>query len=273
MHDLAIEKVKLGDLEVSRFILGGNPQSGYSHWTPAKDVEMKHYFTAEHTKALYRQAEELGVTTHIGRADHHIIRVLMEHWDEGGKIQWIAQTCPEVGSPERGALNGIHNGAKAVYIHGGQMDHFQIHNRLEELLPVINMIHDAGLPAGVAGHRPEIFEWAEERLECDFYMCSYYNPLFRGTTAEHVSVEDEVFDPADRERMTATIQRLSKPVIHYKIMASGRNEPGEAFRYTVSKMRPGDAVCVGIYPKDKPDMLAEDLRLFHQALAEARARV
>ena len=267
---MALATVKLGELEVSRFILGGNPFSGFSHWDAAGDDEMRHYFTAERIKALYREAEGLGVNTHIGRADHHVMRVLMEYWDEGGEIQWIAQTCPELGTPERGALNGINYGAKAVFVHGGQTDHMRIHGRLEELPPVINMIHDAGLPAGVAGHVPEIFEWAEEHLECDFYMCSHYNPIFRDKSPEHMTMEDEIFNDEDRERMTAAIQKLSKPVIHYKILAGARNDPKDAFRYTASKMRAGDAVCVGIYPKDKPDMIAEDLRLLEKALVGSR---
>ena len=32
-------------------------------------------------------------------------------------------------------------------------------------------------------------------------------------------------------------------------------------------MRPGDAVCVGIFPKDDHDKLATDIRLFEEALA------
>ncbi|MDH4180027.1 MAG: hypothetical protein OEV33_05905, partial [Armatimonadota bacterium] len=172
---MAIEKVKLGDLEVSRLIVGGNPFSGFSHWSAAGDSEMKHYYTAARIKETYREAERLGVNTHIGRADNHVVRVLVEYWDEGGAIQWIAQTPPEYGGPEPGIRKAIATGAKAVFIHGGQTDNMRIHGRLEETIPAINMIHDAGLPAGVAGHLPEIFEWAEEHLDCDFYMCSHYN--------------------------------------------------------------------------------------------------
>lgn len=267
---MAIEKVKLGDLEVSRLILGGNPFSGFSHWHAAGDSEMKHYHSAARIKETYREAERLGVNTHIGRADHHVIRVLMEYWDEGGEIQWIAQTCPELGGPERGAMNGISNGAKAVFIHGGQTDNMRIHGRLEECIPVINMIHDKGLPAGVAGHVPAIFEWAEEHLDCDFYMCSHYNPIYRDKSPEHMTMDDEVFDDADRERMTATIQKLSKPVIHYKILAAGRHDPKEAFDYTASKMRDGDAVCVGMYTKMKANMIEEDIRLLEEGLKAAR---
>ncbi len=260
-----IAKVKLGNLEVSRFILGGNPQSGFSHWDGPLDREMKHYFTTERCKALYREAESLGITTHIGRADHHIMRILMEHWDEGGTIQWIAQTCPELGGPERGALNGIHNGAKAVFIHGGQTDNLHHHGHLLEVQPVINMVRDAGLPCGMAGHKTEIFAFAEEHIDCDFYMCCYYDPLPRDKSPEHIT-QDEYFAPEHREQMTQFIQQLSRPVIHYKIMASGRSDPREAFAYAARAMRPTDAVCVGIFQKRRPHELADDVRLLREAL-------
>jgi len=67
--------------------------------------------------------------------------------------------------------------------------------------------------------------------------------------------------------MAELIQTLSKPAIHYKVLAAGRNDPAEAFKYVARKMRPVDAVCVGIYTADKPDMLAEDVELLERALA------
>jgi len=267
---VALGTTKLGDLTVSRFILGGNPQSGFSHLNPAKDQEMMDFFTAANAKALLRQAEALGVTTHIGRADHHIMRVLREYWGEGGTIQWIAQTCPELGTPERGARNGIGNRAKAAFVHGGQTDFFFANGQLPELKAVIDLIHDAGLPAGVAAHRPEALEWVDEHLNVDFYMACYYNPTPRDKNPEHVHGSREWFRDDDRDRMTATIQGLSKPAIHYKILACSRNQPAEAFRYAARHMRPQDAVCVGIYPsREKPDELAEDVRLLEESLVAA----
>jgi hypothetical protein len=260
--------VKLGNLEVSRFILGGNPQGAFSHWDGAMDREMKHYFSSTNIKALYRQAEDLGVTTHIGRADHHIMRLLLEYWDEGGTIQWIAQTCPELGAPERGAQNGIDNGAKAVFIHGGQTDHLHHQGKLEEIQPVINMVRDAGLPCGMAGHKTATFEYAEEHIDCDFYMCCYYSPISREHSPEHIT-QDEYFDPEHRVKMTELIRKLSRPVIHYKVMASGRNDPKEAFTFAANAMRPTDAVCVGIFPKHRPNEFADDVRFLRQALTAA----
>lgn len=266
---MPVGTVHLGSLAVSRFILGGNPFSGFSHQTPAVDERMVGYFTCERIKATFREAERLGVTTHIGRADHHIMRVLREHWDQGGAIQWVAQTCPEVGTIERGVQNGLRGGAKAVFIHGGLMDHLLAQGRAGEAHDGIKLIHDAGLPAGVAGHNPRVFEWAEEHLDCDFYMCCYYNPTSRDERAEHVSGMAEWFNDADRDRMTALIQRLSKPAIHYKVLAAGRKQPAEAFAYVAGKLRPQDAVCVGIYGEGNPQELAQDVALFEAAVQAA----
>ncbi|UCH35403.1 MAG: hypothetical protein JSV65_03370 [Armatimonadota bacterium] len=228
---------------------------------------MTRYFTCERIKATCREAERLGITTHIGRADHHIMRVLLEYWNEGGTIQWIAQTCPELGTIERGVNNAIRGGAKACFVHGGVMDNLLARGQLDEARDAIKMIHDAGMPAGVAGHTPGVFTWAEEHADPDFYMCCYYNPSNRARHAEHRPGEDERFSPRDRDAMTDLIQQLSRPVIHYKIMACGRNDPAEAFAYAARKMRPQDAVCVGIYAEDDPDQLANDVALFEQAVA------
>ena len=261
----AVATVKLGNLEVTRFIIGGNPFSGFGHQDEKLDREMLSYYTAERIKQTYRQAEQLGVTTCIGRTDKHIIRLLREYWEEGGTIQWIGQTAPELGPAPNGARQAIANGAKAVFVHGGETDHLYHQGKLGDLKAAIDMIHDAGLPAGVAGHRTEIFEYAEEHLKCDFYMCSYYNPIAREKSAEHVT-QDERFRAEDREKMTAFIQKLTKPVVHYKILAAGRTDPRDAFTRAAKAMRPSDAVCVGIFTKHRPDEIAEDIGYLKEAL-------
>ena len=109
---MALGTVKIGDVEVSRFIIGGNPFSGFAHQTFERGQEMRHYYTAARIKETLKEAERLGITTFTGRADNHIIRMLMEYWDEGGTIQWLSQTCPGVGTLERGIENSLGGGAK-----------------------------------------------------------------------------------------------------------------------------------------------------------------
>ena len=182
-----MDTILLGNVPISKLIIGGNPFSGFSHQGRERDLEMKRYYTVERIKQTLRMAEELGVNTHLGRADHHVMRMLLEYWDEGGTIQWIAQTCPEIGSIQRGVQNAINGGAKACFIHGGEMDFRLAQNKLDEVPEAIAKIKEAGMPAGIAGHNPRVFEWAERTLDLDFYMCSYYNSAHRDERAEHVS--------------------------------------------------------------------------------------
>ncbi len=261
---MSVPRVKLGKLSVSKLIIGGNPFTGYSHQSPERNREMVHYYTTARIKATLAQAESLGIDTFIGRADRHIRRVLLEYWDEGGRIRWIAQTCPEYATVAYSIAAAAQSGAAACYLHGGQADLFFAQGQTERIAEAVARIRDTGLPAGIAGHNPRVFEWADEHIEVDFYMCSYYNPSPRDEHAEHREREAERFDHRDREAMTAVIANLSKPVIHYKVMAAGRNDPRDALAYVVAHMRPQDAVCIGVYTKDKPDMLAENLGLLQE---------
>ena len=266
---MAIGKIKIGSLEISRFIIGGNPFSGFSHQGDARDAEMKHYYTVAKIKETLRQAESLGITTHLSRSDHHVIRYMMEYRDEGGKMVWLAQTCPEIGNTLRGVQNAINGGAMACHIHGGWMDYLLANNQLDELPQAVAAIRKAGMPAGLAGHNPKVFQWAEKNLDVDYYMCSYYNSAHRDRRAEHVPGMEEWFLEEDRRVMTQLIQGLSKPVIHYKVLAAGRNDPQEAFDVVARHLRPQDAVCVGIDTKRFPNSIADNIRMFEQSLKKA----
>ncbi|MBS3764709.1 MAG: hypothetical protein KGZ25_15525, partial [Planctomycetes bacterium] len=198
-----MDSVKIDDAEVSRFILGSNPFSGFSHQSPEIDSQMKHYYTSTRIKETLADAESCGITTLIARADHHMIRVLMEYWDEGGDIQWFAQTCPEVGSQPQCIARAIANNAKAVYIHGGYVDNLLANDRIEEVKELIDQVHQHDIPAGMAGHNPDVFRWAEkEKLPVDYYMCSYYNSAHRDKRAEHVPGQKEWFLEEDRRIMS-----------------------------------------------------------------------
>jgi len=266
-----MDYAELGGTKVSRLMLGSNPFSGFSHQSPKMDLEMKRYYTTDRIKQTIREAESLGINTLIARTDNHVMRFLLEYWDEGGTAQWFAQTCPGVGQDQVCVDRAANGGAKACHIHGGVTDLLLAQKRLKEIPPVIKMIRDRGMLAGIAAHNPKVIEWAESDLDVDYYMCSYYNSAHRDTRAEHVSGMKEWFLEEDRRIMTDLIQKLSRPAIHYKVMAGGRNDPRDAFERAVRAMRPGDAVCVGVFTKDKPEMLKEDVELLELA-QERRVR-
>lgn len=269
---MGLDHVQLGRLSVSRFIIGGNPFSGFSHQGRERDEEMRRWYTAARIKEALAGAAAEGVDTFLGRGDNHVIRLLLEYRQEGGTIQWIAQTTPELASLDRAIDRAVAGGAQACFIHGGQMDNLLGQNRLDLVPPALERIRGAGLPAGVAGHDPGVFRWAEVNADVDFYMCSYYNPSSRAQRAEHVAGAHEWFGAQDRQAMATLIQGLRPPVIHYKVMAAGRNDPDEAFAFAAAHMRPGDAVCVGIHTRDNPHMVRDDVECLQRCLAAARAQ-
>jgi hypothetical protein len=48
------------------------------------------------------------------------------------------------------------------------------------------------------------------------------------------------------------------------VMAAGRHTPREALSYVARHLRPQDAVCIGVFLKDNPEMLADDLHLLEE---------
>jgi len=259
-------QVTLGGVSVSRFMIGANPFGGYAHQTRERDEEMRNWYTMERVKECYRLAEDAGVTTHLGRADEFIMRALREHWNEGGGLTWVAQTCPGVGSIRHGVNNAIQGRAKCCFIHGGEMDYRVANGETAEISDAIQMIKDHGMAAGTAGHRTETVRWAADHLDLDFFMTSYYNPDDRTRQAHRNYELEEYYGPEHREAMCALIQELPAPAIHYKVLAAGRNDPHEAFAFVAVAYRPGDAVCVGIFTKEGRDMVVEDVELLERAL-------
>jgi len=245
--------VKLGPLRISRLIIGGNPFSGNSHFSPELSKEMKEYYTPERIKAALKEASRFGVNAILARADANIMGVLREYWKEGGSIRiWFAQHAPEKPSVIENIDEAAEAGAKAVYIHGGVVDKMFAKGELEKIWPWLEHIKEKGLLAGMAAHRPEVHLAAHEmKLPVDFYCQCFYNLTIRG----------ENYLPEDRDMAVQTVRQLRKPVIAYKIMAAGRNEPTEAFRYAFSHLRPGDAVCVGVFPKHRPREIEQDATL------------
>jgi hypothetical protein len=258
--------VKLGNVAVTRFIIGGNPFGGFSHQTLKRDNEMIDWYTMDRVKQAYKLAEKAGVTTHLGRTDDFIIRALREYWNDGGRIKWIAQTCPGVGTLMQGVQNAIRGKAKCCFLHGGEMDHRIKTRQTRAVADAISAIKDAGMAAGVAGHRIETIQWAADKLDLDFFMTCYYNPSDRTHQPLRDVRDRERYLRRDRDAMCALIQQLPAPAIHYKVLAAGRHDPRKAFEFVAEAYRPGDAVCVGVFTKDNMSMIQEDVDLLEAAL-------
>jgi hypothetical protein len=267
---MPLPRVDFCGLSVSRLLVGGNPFSGVSHHDAARDRALRDYYTVARIKDVLFQCQDLGINTAVLRADNHIVRLLNEYWNEGGRIQWLAQTAPERASILDNIRQAAGAGAKAIYIHGGVADRHQEQNRLEALVEPLALIRQLGLVPGLAGHQPKThLDAVALGLDFDFHLVCFYNLTGRQGRIHEAKEAAERYRPEDRERAAQLLGELHRPCIAYKVLAAGRNDPREAIPFAVRHLKPTDCVAVGFFPKERADEVAEDVTLFCDALIPA----
>ena len=244
--------IRLGKLAVSRLILGSNPFFGFAHRGGAKLAEkMKAYYTDERIMETLDQAAALGITAVAAPPYERWIRLFGRYVDKGGKLRtWIAQPDSDPRQMRRVIAAAAKGGAKAVFIQGARADEQFARGGFQTLKGWLEHIRGFGLPAGLASHRPDTHpEYERRELPTDFYYQCFFQPVG----------EKYVF--AHRDLAVATIGKIAKPVVGYKVLAAGRIPAKDGFEFAFRYLRAKDGLCVGVYPPEKPDMIAEDAAL------------
>jgi len=259
---MELPRIRIGNHQFTRLILGNNPISGVSHYSHEVSAEMERYFTMENAKALLHRCEKAGINTFQGRADRWIFHLLREYWNEGGKMKFICQTASEMKNMDASMRLAAKQGAVALYHHGTETDNFWREGRIEEVREVMKFAKDLGILSGIGSHTPEVIEYIEENgWDVDFYMTSFYN-VYKGTAGRRESsivtgiVTEDCFDSGDRDRMCATIRKVAKPCLAFKILAAGRHcgssaDVRKAFKFAFEHIKEQDAVVVGMFPRGK----------------------
>lgn len=263
-----------GSHTISRLIVGGNPVSGNSHISAAADSEMRDYFNSTNIKQMLIACERAGVNTWQSRGDRHILRILHEYRQEGGRIQWIAQTASEYADVRRNIREIAVERPIAIYHHGARTDDAWRAGRIDTVRDSLKMMRDTGALAGIGTHIPEVVDYMESKgWDADFYMTCVYNLSRTREEASKLAgraITDELFWDEDRERMLTRVKATSKPCLIFKVYAATRHcrtaedrraAMALAFRYA----KPSDAVVVGMFPKHQ-EQVRENCRLVAQAV-------
>ncbi|HNY40514.1 MAG TPA: hypothetical protein PKJ41_08960 [Bryobacteraceae bacterium] len=275
----AMPTIRLGPHSISRLIVGGNPVSANSHVSGALSSEMRDYFTAANTKKMLADCERAGINTWQSRADRHIMRLLHEYRQEGGRIQWIAQTASEYGDLKRNLGEASSLRPEGIYHHGSQTDKYWLSGKIDATSEALKAIRQTGAQVGLGTHIPEVVDYVESKgWDFDFYMTCVYNLSRSQEEAEKLAgrpVKGEYFHDPDRERMLERVRRTAKPCLIFKVYAATRHcaTPEDrraalnlAFRYA----KPGDAVVIGMFPKHQ-EQVEENCRLVIEAALSRRA--
>jgi hypothetical protein len=246
---------KIGKVQISRLIIGGNQFSGWSHsrdLTYLRDLFLA-YSTEEKIMATLEKCEQEGVNAIITASSGY----LNKYWkDRGGKIQWIAQVHPKTNDLTSNIKQAIDNGAIGAYVQGGVGDSFVKNGRVDLLGKAVEFIKSNGLIAGIGGHSIEVPIAVEKAgIDVDFYMKTLHHGNYWSATPKEKRVEFNVDSgsPYDHdniwsitpEKTIEFMKNVDKPWIAFKVLAAGAIHPSEGFEYAFENG--ADFVCVGMF--------------------------
>jgi hypothetical protein len=244
---------KIGNLNVTRLIVGGNLTSGFAHSRDLIYVSglLRQYFTDEKVFETWELCEQCGINTAILRLDDHVIGLLTRYWNErGGKLQWIAQvqiTPDDMSDLQR----AVDHGAVGAFIHGGVSDSFVEAGKVDLLAQAVRFLKDRHVIAGIGGHMVEVPIACEKAgVNPDFYMKTLHSDNYWSATpkaerpARSLPPHDNMWCPQPEET-TQFMATVTKPWIAYKVMAAGAIHPREGFRHAYENG--ADFICAGMF--------------------------
>jgi hypothetical protein len=257
---------KIGDLEISRMVLGGNL---LTHFTHSRDLKYVYNLTAHYnTEAKILEtlalAESLGINTLSMHNPPYPISILKKYRQQGGKIQWIICPTARVGTEDYARQVGAlcDAGCEAIYLWGVHADPLAASGKVDLIAKAVEVAKSYGVPSGVGCHDLNVvIECEKQKVPCDFYIKTFHHHNYpSGPKPDQIAGATSESRPAywcrDPQKTIEVMCKVEKPWIAFKIMAAGAIPPKDAFRYAFENG--ADHALVGMFDFE----IAEDVRIF-----------
>ncbi len=250
-----VPQAKIGNVQFSRLILGGNLLSGWAHSRDLIYVSqlVKAYHQKEKIFATLLLAEKCGINTLL--TNPILCSLIDEYWKRGiGKIQFISD-CAGLNYDDKGASpmnfneyldkvkRAIDTGAVACYIQGETADYYMKNGKPDAIAKVLDLIRKNGLLTGIGAHEIETVKaCVDTGFKPDFWMKTLHHHNY--WSAKNPNWHDNMFCFKPDETI-AYMKTLPQPFIAFKVMAAGAILPADGFRYAFENG--ADFVCAGMY--------------------------
>jgi hypothetical protein len=253
-----VPKMKFGNVEISRLILGTNQFYGFSHYSANLDHAMRQWYTPDKICEVMRRSEQYGINTfnyvNLGRSSQD----LQKFFDEGGKMHLIAQIIGDP-VPTYKQFKPL-----AMYSQGEAVDKAFQNGEMDTIREWCKKARDLGTLVGVGTHKPDVIAYVEERgWDVDFYAGCVYNRTRaaeewkQALNGEIQEMQQETYLRSDPARMYRVMRQTKKPCFAFKVLAAGRiNDKGveQAFRTAFESLKPTDGVFIGMWPYRKDEV-------------------
>jgi uncharacterized membrane protein YphA (DoxX/SURF4 family) len=252
---------KLGDLTLSRMIMGCNLIGGWSH---ARDLiysdKLFKAYNNEHKiiETLYL-AEQAGINTTFMVTEYYATFNKYKNI-YNSKMQSICQAM----LPDKDFFSNINKaidaGATAIYIQGGEGDRYCSTGKVDMINKAIEYIKKNGFIAGMGAHSIESIKTVENSgIPVDFYVKTFHHDKYWSAHPLENRVEYSVIGPnsPDHNRQHENMwdlfpqvtidymKGIKKPWFAFKVLAAGAIEPKDGFRYAFENG--ADFICVGMF--------------------------
>ena len=237
-----VPHAKIGAVDLSRLILGGNLIGGWAH---ARDLIyvsklVKAYHHRTKVFETFMLAERCGVNAVL--TNPLLCGAIQEYWRRGlGRIQFIS----DCGGDDLLAMvrKSIDHGAAACYVQGGTADKLVRQKKIDEIGKAVDLIRRGGLPAGIGGHSIDTVKaCVAHGLRPDFWMKTLHSNNYWSATPKPQCDNLWCENPAET---IAFMADLPQPWIAFKTLAAGAIRPDMGFHYAFENG--ADFLCVGMY--------------------------
>jgi len=272
-----LPKGKIGNLEMSRLLLGGNLLIGGTHTHGMKFINslVKGYNTLEKKLETMAVAEAHGIDT-VGIHTHPgIIDMLKKYRNEwGGKIKIMASPVakiePDLKAYFEEAKQIVDDGVDAIFIWGARAEQMLGKGRMGDLIKMVEFVKELGIPSGVCAHDLNVIKQCEkEKVNTDFYIKTLHHhkyptaPRQEQINGPYSEVSPSYWCSCPDETIEY-MKTVEKPWIAFKTMACGGIPAKDAFPYVLNGG--ADFVWAGMFDFD----IEEDVKITKEAVASAK---
>ena len=258
-----LPKGKIGNLEMTRLILGCNLIGGWAH---ARDLLyanqlFRQYNSENKIFETLNICEQAGInTTNMVNQFYPLLNKYKKI--TGSKIMSICQVHMDKvdQDPLYEIKEAIDYGATSVYVQGAYADRFVKAEKMDILWKAVDFVRSQGYLAGIGAHSIQTPIACEKAgLKPDYYFKTVHHDQYWSANPREFRVEfqldgeyfldhnkyhDNIFDLFP-EQTIEIFKGIDVPWVGFKVLAGGAIQPEDGFRYAFKNG--ADFICVGMF--------------------------